>query len=163
MIPGVTQGVDVEGMLPSVLHHDNLTVVGCGVSNLGEANAVVLKVFLHLTLVGVRDLNDDTRILCEEHLHHVVALRLNVMQIDMQTAFGVGEGHLEQGCDETTGRDVVAGHHPAFLDKGLDGIEAVGEVLCVLHRRHIRADAAQCLRKGRTAKALLVEAEVYII
>ena len=81
----------------------------------------------------------------------------------MQAALGVGERHLQQCGDEAAGRYVVTGHHPPFLDERLDGVEAVGEVLGILHRRHIRADAAQRLSEGGATEALLVEAEVNII
>ncbi len=81
----------------------------------------------------------------------------------MQTTLGVGERHLKQCGDETTSRDVVTSHHPSLLDEGLNGVETVGEILGVLHRRYIRTDAAQCLGEGGTAEALLVEAEVNII
>ncbi len=33
-----------------------------------------------------------TRVFCEELLHHVVAF--DVVQVDVQAALGIGEGHL---------------------------------------------------------------------
>ena len=81
----------------------------------------------------------------------------------MQAALGVGKGHLQQRGDETTGTHVVTCHDPSLADELLYGIEAVGEVFAVLHRRHVAADAAEALREGRAAESLLVEAEVYII
>ncbi len=71
VVPRVAQGVDVEGVLPTVLHHHDLTVVGRRIGNLCEADAIVLEVFLQLTLVGIGDLDDDTRVLGKEHLHNV--------------------------------------------------------------------------------------------
>ena len=141
----------------------NLALVGRRISNLGVADAVVLEILAQLLLVLVRNLDDYTRVLGEEHLHDVVALRLHVVEVDMQTAFSVGKGHLQQCGDETTGTHVVTGHDPSLADELLHCVEAVSEILAVLHCRHVAADAAEALCEGRTAKTLLVEAEVYII
>ena len=81
----------------------------------------------------------------------------------MQATLSVGKGHLQQRGDETTGTHVVTCHDPSLADELLHGIEAVGEILAILHRRHVAADAAEALCEGRTAKTLLVEAEVDII
>ena len=137
--------------------------MGRRISDLGVADAVVFEILAQLLLVLVRNLDDHTGVLGEEHLHDVVALRLHVVEVDMQATLCVGKGHLQQCGDETAGTHVVTCHDPSLADELLHGIEAVGEVFAVLYRRHIAADAAEALREGRSAEALLVEAEVYII
>ena len=162
-IPNVAQRIDVEFVAVVALDHDDLALVWRRISDLGVADAVVFEILAQLLLVLVRNLDDHTGVLGEEHLHDVVALRLHVVEVDMQATLCVGKGHLQQCGDETAGTHVVTCHDPSLADELLHGIEAVGEVLAVLHRRHVAADAAEALREGRSAEALLVEAEVYII
>ena len=75
----------------------------------------------------------------------------------MEAALGIGEAHLEQGGDETTGRDVVSSKDPTLLDELLDGHEGIGKVFGVLDGRHVVAHLTKALCEGRTAEALLVE------
>jgi hypothetical protein len=57
----------------------------------------------------------------------------------------------------------VTCHNPTAADKFLNSIEAVCEILRILNCRNIAAYLAKALSKGRTTKALLVEAEVDMI
>ena len=160
LVPHIAQVVDVEG--------DGLGLVGCaisaaygtdelqgaavlnGIAYLGEANALLLHELLEVELVLVAHLDDHAGILGEERLDNVTVLT-EVMQVDVLAALRVGEGHLEQRGDETTGRDVVTSHDPAAVDELLHGHEGVGKVLGILHRGHIVAHLAKALGKGRTA------------
>ena len=81
----------------------------------------------------------------------------------MQTTLCVGEAHLKQGGNETTGRDVVTSHNPALLNHLLNSHECVTEVFGVLDGRNVVTHFAQTLSKGRTAKVLLVEREIDMI
>ena len=85
------------------------------------------------------------------------------MEVDLHTTLYVGECHLEESSNQTTGADIVTSHYPAAVDELLYGVEAVNEVLRVLHGRNIAAHLAQALSKSRTSEALLVEAEVDMI
>ena len=69
----------------------------------------------------------------------------------MHTTLGIGEAHLEQGGNQTTGRDVVTSQNPTLLDHLLDSHEGISEVLGILHRRYIVAYLTQTLGEGRTA------------
>ena len=86
----------------------------------------------------ITDLNYHTWILCEECLHDV-AILADVVEIDVQTTLLVGKAHLEQGGNETTGRDIMTSHNPAFLDELLDSHKGISKVFGILHRRHIVA------------------------
>ena len=85
------------------------------------------------------------------------------MQVDVHTALGVGETHLKQCGDETTGADVVACHYPAPLYHLLHGVECIGEILRVLHRRHVVAHLAEALCESTSAEHQFVEREVDMI
>ena len=101
-------------------------------------------------------------VLGKKGLHHV-AILTQVVQIDVQAAFGVGKAHLKQTGDQATGTDVVACHYPSLLHHLLNGLEGIAEVFWILHRGHIVAHLVQALGKGRTAEALLVEGEVDMV
>jgi len=162
-IPNVAQRIDVEFMAEIVFHDGNLAHSRRGVSYLGIPYSVVFQVLAEVFLVGVRHLNHHAGVLCKEHLHDVVVLRSEVMQVHVHTAFGVGKGHLEQRSDQSAGRNVMSGHHPSFLDKLLNGVEAVGKILRVLHRGHVAANLSECLGKGRATQSQFVEAEVDVV
>ena len=109
----------------------------------------------------IAHLNDDTGILGEERLHDVVAVE--VVQVDVETTLRVAESHLEQGGDESAGRDVVASHHPSAANQLLHGIEAIDKVFGILHCRHVVANLAKALCEGRTTQPLLIEREVDVV
>ena len=85
------------------------------------------------------------------------------MQVDVQTTLGIGEAHLQESGDETTSRDIMTGHDPSLLDELLNGHEGISEIFRILYGRHVVAHLTKTLCEGRTAKALLVETEVYMI
>ncbi len=88
--------------------------------------------------MGIAHLDHHTGVLSEEGLHDV-AILTDVVEVDMHTALRVGEAHLQEGGDQTTGRDVVTGHDPPLLDELLDGHEGIAEVFGVLHRWYVVA------------------------
>ena len=45
----------------------------------------------------------------------------------------------------------------ALLNQGLDGVEAITEILAVLNGRNIAAHLVQALCEGRTAQTELIE------
>ena len=150
LVPDVTQRIDVElvgnGLaISSLSNHLNAAAVFNGISNFGKAHALFLQKVLELLLVVVTDLNDHTRILCEESLHYIRLPSFGgvgggyIVQVDVHTALGVGEAHLQQGGDQTTGRDVVTGHDPTLFNHLLNSHEGIGKVLGVLHRWHVAA------------------------
>ena len=161
LVPRVTQAVDVERVLASSVLHDNLAVVGRGIGYLGEADAGVFEERFQLALVHVAHLDDHAGVLREQHLCHIVARQ--VVQVDMQAAFGVGKGHFEQRGYQAACADVVARHDPSTLDERLDGIEAVGEILRIPHCGHVAADFAEALGQRAAAQPLLVETEINMI
>ena len=110
----------------------------------------------------VRDLDYHTGILCKQRLDDVSVLA-DVVQVDVHAALCVGERHLQQGGDETAGRDVVTCHHPTTVNQFLNGVEGIGKVFSVFHRRHVVPHLAEALRKGRAAEVLLVEREVDVV
>ena len=57
----------------------------------------------------------------------------------------------------------MTSHYPTAVDEFLYGVEAVNEVLWVLHGRNIAAHLAQALSESRTTETLLVEAEVDVV
>ena len=54
-------------------------------------------------------------------------------------------------------------HHPTTVNQFLNGVEGIGKVFGVLHRRHVVAHLAEALRKGGAAEVLLVEGEVDVV
>ena len=147
LIPGVAQRVDVERQLLLAGLDNQRAAVLYGVAYLGVADALLVHEFGKVLLVGVADFHHDAGILGKERLHHVAVLA-EVVQVDVHAALGVGEAHLQQGGNQTAGRDVVSGHDPSFVYQLLNGHEGVGEVFYILHRRHVAAHLAEALRKG---------------
>ena len=95
----------------------------------------------------VLDLDDDTRVLGKERTHDV-AVGTDIVQVDMHAAFRIGEAHLEQRGDESASRYVVTSDNPSLLNHLLHSHKGIGEVLGILHRRHIVAHLTQALGKG---------------
>ena len=172
LVPNVAQVIDVEDQ--------RLGLVGCaisaaygtdklqgaavlnGVAYLGVADALFLHELAELELVFVAHLDNNTGVLGEERLYDVSVLT-EVVQVDVQAALRIGEAHLQQAGDETTGRDVVTSHDPSFLNELLDGHEGVGKIFGIVDCRNIVAYTVQTLCKGRSAKPLLAEREVDVV
>ncbi len=133
--------------------------VGSGIANLREADSSLFEQFLHLLLVLFGHFNHHAGVLCEQRLGYI-AVGTQVVQVDVQTALGVGEAHFEQRSDESAGRNVVSGHDKATVHQFLNGVERIAEVLRVLHSRHVVAHFSEALREGTASKALLIEREV---
>ena len=81
----------------------------------------------------------------------------------MDTTFGIGETHLQEGCYQTTGTDVVTCYHPSTLNHLLHHHEGITEVFGILHCRHVVAHLVEALSKGRTAEMQFVKGEVDMI
>ena len=174
LVPYVAQMVDVEGKRLccsgiAISGIDNLdgAAVLYGIAYLGIAHTHIFHEVTELELVLVAHFDDHAGVLGEESLYNVWLPSFGggyqVMKIDMQAAPVVGEAHLQQGNDETTGRDVVSGHDPSAFDEFLNSIEGIGKVFGILHRRHVVAHLSKALCKGRSAKSLLVEGEVDMV
>ena len=148
-------------MLEAFLLDDNLAKLWCWITNLGITDTVLIEECFQLVLVSIAYLDDNTWVLCEESLDDVFVGY--VMEVDLHTALYVGECHLEESGNQTTGADIVTCHYPTTVDEFLYSIEAVNEVLRVLHGRNIAAHLAQALSEGRTTEALLVETEVDMV
>ena len=80
-------------------------------------------------------LYDHAGVLRKEVLDDVTILQ--TVEVDVHTSRLVGEGHLQQGRDDTTGRDVMTSHDPSFLDELLQDIEGITEIIRIFHHRHI--------------------------
>ena len=111
--------------------------------------------------MSIAYLDDNTWVLGEESLDDVGIC--DVVEVDLHTTLYIGECHLEESCNQTTGTDIVTSHYPTAVDEFLYGVEAVNEVLWVLDGRNIAAHLAQALSEGRTTETLLVEAEVDVV
>ena len=86
--------------------------------------------------MAVRHLDNHARVLGKECLHYI-AILAEVEEIDVQTAGLVGEAHLQQGGNHTTGTDVMSGSYPSTLDHLLYSHEGITEIFRILHRGHI--------------------------
>ena len=161
VIPYLAQGIDVETVLEVALLQGNGACGRIGLADDSETDACLFEGSLELLVVLIGHLHDDTGILGQEHLHHIIAGK--VVQRDVHTACGVGKTHLQQCGDHTTCADVVASHDDPLLDQSLQGIEGITEVFRIAHRGHIIAHLAQALCEGTTAKTLLAEGEVDMI
>ena len=149
-------------MLKVAADNCQLALLRHRVTNLGIPNPHVFHEVAELKLVLVGHLDDHAGVLGEERLDHV-AVGAKVVQVDVQAAVGVCEAHLEQRGDKSSGRDVMAGHHPSAPYQLLHGVERIAEVVGVLHRGHVVAHPAQALCEGAAAEPLPVKGEVDVI
>ena len=148
-------------MLIAIVHKFYLTALRHRISNLSEAYPSIIEECLQLILMLVANLDHHTRVLGEECLYDVC--RLQVVEVDVKSALCICEAHLKQCCDKSTCRDIVSCHYPSALYEFLYGVEALHEVIRILHRRHIITYAVKTLCESRAAEALAVEAEVYMV
>ena len=148
-VPDVAQFVDVEIAVATALLHHNLTLCN-RLTDFHEAHTCLIQQILHDLLVGVLHLNNHTRVLCKEQLHRVALI--DAVEVHLDAAFLVGEGHLQKGGDETTGTDVVTCQEKSLLHQVLHGQEGITEIFRILHCRHVAAHLAEALRKSRTTK-----------
>ena len=122
-----------------------MTLLG-GFTYLDIAHAGIVEQGLEVLFVLVGHLYYHAGIFGKEHAYQVVGLEL--VEVDVDTALGVGKGHFEQGGDKATCRDVVTGHYPALLNELLHGVECLAEIVGVFNRGHIAAHIALALCKG---------------
>ena len=147
-------------MLVVVFDDGEGAVAWGGVADFCISHAEVVEQFAHLELVFVAHLDDDAGVFGEERLHQVF---LHIIKVDAHAAGGVGEAHLEQRGEHAAGADVVACHHPSLANHLLDGVEATGEIFCVMYGGDVVAHLAQGLCQGRTTEAQVVETEVDVV
>ena len=159
-VPDVAQTVDVEIAVATTFLHHHLTLVD-GLTDFHKAHTCLAEQVFHLTLVGILHLNDHTGVLGKEQLHGVFLH--DVVEVGFDTAFLVGESHLQKGGDETACTDVVTSQDESFLHQFLHSQEGIAEIFRILHRRHIAAHLAKTLSKGRTTEFQGVEGEVDVI
>ena len=151
LIPDIAQGINVEGEFFVTGFHYNVAAVRNGIAYLGKAYTLIFHELFELLLVLVAHLDYYARVLGEQCFDDVRCPALggvrgdDVVQIDVHAALGVGETHLKQGGDESSGRDVVAGHDPPLFYHLLDGHKGVGKIFGILHRGNVAAYLAQYL------------------
>ena len=100
--------------------------------------------------VFICHLHQDCGVFGKELLHEIGSTE--VVELDTQTAFCVGETHFQQSGDETTSTDVVTSEEDAFLHHGLHGCKSRTEVSGICHRGHITTHIAKGLCEGRTTE-----------
>ena len=149
-VPYVAQGVDVEGLLEVALTYAQRTLAR-GRTYIYICYAGFFHDVLELGLVVGGYLHDDAGVLGEEDLGDVLCLEVD--EVDLEAAVGVGEAHLEEGGDETSGADVVAGEEELAAHTLLDGIEGVAEVFGVGAGGDVGAYVAVGLSVGAASEA----------
>ena len=162
-VPSITQGINIKFVFKVTLFDYNLALRRRGISYLGISYTIVFEKLAEVFLMIVRHLDDHTRILCKEHLDNVLLFSVQVIKVHTHTAFNIGERHFEQRGNQSTGRNVVPGHNPSFLDQLLNGVKAVGKVFRIPHGWHVTAYLAKCLSKGRSTQSHLIKGEVNIV
>ena len=138
-VPNIAQVVDAELVVAALHAHHDVTFIG-GYTQLDVAYAGVIENLLYTRCIVVAHLDDYTRVLGKECLHDIGANQL--VQADLHTALYVGKAHLQQGGNQTAGRDVVTSHYQPFVDQLLYGHEGIAEVFGVLHGRYVAAHLA---------------------
>ena len=155
-IPSIAHSVDVEGIFLI-----NIECALCdGLTDNSEAYASLFEDSLYASGIVLSYLNKHTRVLSEEHLHDI--LLLEHAEVDLHTTLGVGEAHLEQCGNHTTGRDVVTSHEETFVHELLHSDEGVAEIFCI-YSRYFATYLIQGLEEGRSTKSELIGAEVDMI
>ena len=96
--------------------------------------------------VFVGYLNHHTWVLGKENLHEVGLCYL--IEVEFHTTFHIGKAHLQQGCNQTTSRDIVTSHDDSLADELLDSIEGIAEVVGIGNGWHIVAYLIERLCKG---------------
>ena len=140
-VPSIAHSVDVEGVFLI-----NIESALCdGLTDNGEAYTSLFEDSLYASGIVLSYLNKHTGILGEEHLHDI--LLLEHAEVDLHTTLGVGEAHLEQCGNHTTGRDVVTSHEETFVHELLHSDEGVAEVLSI-YGWHLATDLIQSLEEG---------------
>ena len=91
LIPGVTHLLDIKGVLVAVFLDENLAG-SSGLADGSVGNAGLVEEVLHGFDVAVLHLNHHTGILGHQVLYDI--LTAETAQVDIQTAFRVGKGHL---------------------------------------------------------------------
>ena len=159
-VPDVAQLVDIQRLFEVTLADADATVAR-GRTYINISYSGFVHQFLELFFVLGADLYNDTRVLSKENLHDVVCLEVD--EVDLHTALGVGEAHLQQGGDETAGADVVSSEEKTLADTFLNGIECVAEIFGVGASGDIRAHFSLTLGECTASETQLIEREVDMV
>ena len=110
---------------------------------------------------GVGSLHEYPRILSEEELDEVPFWEGR--EIYRQTTRHIGEAHLQQGSDETTGRDVVTCDQHTTLEELLDSSEGFTEVFGLFDTGCFVPELTQRLCQSRPTEGKGSKAEVDMV
>ena len=113
----------------------------------------LVKKFHSLVGFVVGHLEHYGRILCKQYLDEIVlAGGDKAIGRHLDTTLGVGESHFEERSHQTTGRDIVGGHHRTTRHKPLHGIERCRKPSGIGYCRSLGAKTVHGLSQSRTAE-----------
>ena len=159
-VPHIAEVVDEELIFCTVFLHKDMTLFG-GHSEGSGFHAVFCQDSIEACFVFVCHLHQDCGVFGKELLHEIGSTE--VVELDTQTAFCVGETHFQQSGDETTSTDVVTSEEEAFLHHGLHGCKSRTEVSGICHCGHIATHISESLCEGRTTELWSERREVEVI
>ncbi len=116
---------------------------------------------LHLAAVVGSHLYHNGGVLGKEYLHGVALVE--AVEVDVESALGVGKGHLEQGGEQAAGAHVVGGEQHLAGHKLLHGGKGCGKVLCALHTGGFLSYGAQGLVQGRATQLKRCAREINVV
>ena len=161
-VPQVAVAVDVQHYAATKVHGALVAYF----TYLYIAHSGILQNLLNAAAVLVAHLYHHAGILCKEDLHQCVRVcvfALELAQIELQAACGVGEAHFQQTGGHAACADVVSGQDEPLAHQLLHSQEGVAEVFGVLHRGHIAAHQTTTLVEGAATKPECIETEVDVV
>ena len=159
-IPHIAEVVDEELVFCTIFLDKEVTLFG-GHSESSGFHAMFCQNCLEAGFVFICHLHQDCRVFGKELLHEIGSTE--VVELDTQTAFCVGETHFQQSGDETACTDVVTSEKDAFLHHGLHRCKGSTEVSGICHCGHIASHIAKGLCEGRTTELWSERREVEVI
>ena len=132
--------VDEEHVVLAVVAQGERAVVD-GLADAEELHALLGEEAFHFAALLIGHLDDEGRILGKENLDEVFLVES--VEQHVESALAVGECHLEQGGDETTGTHIVSGKQQLVVNKLLYGIERSCKIGGVRHLRSLVAHKSQ--------------------
>ena len=148
-VPHIAEMVDEELIFCTVFFDKEVTLFG-GHSEGSGFHTVFCQDSVEAHFVFVCHLHQDCGVFGKELLHEIGSTE--VVELDTQTAFCVGETHFQQSGDETTSTDVVTSEEEAFLHHGLHSGKGRTEVSGIGHCGHIATYISEGLCEGRTTE-----------
>ena len=148
-VPHIAEMIDEELVFCTVFLHKDMTLFG-GHSEGSGFHTVFCQDSVEARFVFIGHLHQDCGIFGKELLHEIGSTE--VVELDTQTAFSVGEAHFQQSGNETACTDVVTSEEDAFLHHGLHSCKGRTEVSGIGHCGHIASHIAEGLREGRTTE-----------